>query len=389
MNRVRPTAARASSTSLVRSSRASFLWRSGKRTLLRTVDQGISERLYSWNTTAISSGGAVTGSPCSRTSPRVGRSRPAMHLSSVVLPQPEGPTTQTSSRSAIENEMLRSACVTLLPEPYDFATSRISSTGWLLGGRRPPPAVPCEHAPLGEQVGEVEDVADDADEDDRGPHRPELERVLRDEQHVADAARRREVLGDDHDDHGEREADPHSRGDLREGGGQHDAPDPLVGRDAVGARGVDERRVEGADPVDRVEQHREDAEERDERDLLQVPDRVEQEHRDRQKRGRWHRPPVLDVRHRELPGPQRHPERDADRDADRRADPEPEQDAHQARDEVAPELLEHPEVVELLQDLRRRRPELAVRRARPELPDHDDRDRDGDLRRPPLRGMPA
>src|SRR4026209_109266 len=157
MNRVRPTAARASSTRHVRSYRARLLWRSGKRTLLRTVDQGISERLYSWNTTAISSGGAVTGSPCSRTSPRVGRSRRAMHLSSVVLPHPDGPTTHTSSRSAIENEMLRRACVTLLPEPYVLATSLISSMRpCLLRGRRSPPAVPGEHAPLREQVGEVE-----------------------------------------------------------------------------------------------------------------------------------------------------------------------------------------------------------------------------------------
>src|SRR4029078_10395255 len=282
MKRVRPTASRDTSTSLVRSSFDSFLWRSGRRTLFRTVDQGISERLYSWKTTAISSGGSVTGFPCRTTSPRVGRMRPAMHLRSVVLPHPDGPTTHTSSRSAIEKEMLRRACVTLLPEPYDFATSLISSTGALLGGRRPPPAVPREHAPLREHVGEVEDVADDADEEDRGPHGPELERVLRDEQHVADAARRREVLGDNHDDHRQREADPHPRRDLREGGGEHDAPDPLVGRDAVGAGGVHERRVEASDAVDRVEQHREDAEERDERDLLRVPDRVEQKRGDRQ-----------------------------------------------------------------------------------------------------------
>src|SRR6187551_381567 len=278
MKRVRPTAPSDSSTRRVRSSFASFLWRSGSSTLLRTVDHGISERLYSWNTTAISSGGPVTRSPCRRTSPRVGRIRPAMHLSSVVLPHPDGPTTHTSSRSAIEKEMLRRACVTWLPEPYVLATSLISSMRpCLLRGRRSPPAVPGEHAPLREQVGEVEEVADHADQHDRGPHRAELEGVLRDEQHVADAARRREVLGDDHDDHCERETDPHPRGDLRECGGKGDAPDPLVRGDAVGARGVDERRVEPPDAVDRVEQHREDAEEGDERDLLQVPDRVQQD----------------------------------------------------------------------------------------------------------------
>ncbi len=40
-----------------------------------------------------------------------------MHLRSVVFPQPDGPTTQTSSPSPIENEMLRSACVILSPLP--------------------------------------------------------------------------------------------------------------------------------------------------------------------------------------------------------------------------------------------------------------------------------
>ena len=128
--------------------------------MLRTVDQGISERLYSWNTTAISSGGAVTGSPCSTTSPRVGRIRPAMHLSSVVLPQPEGPTTQTSSRSAIENEMLRSACVTLLPEPYDFATSRDLEHGPPTAGSPPSTRGAMRACAARRAVGEVEEVAD-------------------------------------------------------------------------------------------------------------------------------------------------------------------------------------------------------------------------------------
>ena len=53
-------------------------------------------------------------------------------------------------------------------------------------------------------------------------------------------------------------------------------------------------------PVDRVQQDREQAEEGDERDLLHVADVVQQDDRDRQQRGRRHRPPVLDVRHRQL-----------------------------------------------------------------------------------------
>ncbi len=69
----------------------------------RTDIHGISERLYSWKTIAIRSGGPVTRLPRSSTSPADGRSSPAMHLSSVVLPQPDGPTTQTNSPSSIEN----------------------------------------------------------------------------------------------------------------------------------------------------------------------------------------------------------------------------------------------------------------------------------------------
>ena len=97
-NRVSPTASSASRRARSAPLRESFLCRSGSRTLLRTDVQGISERLYSWKTSAISSGGAGDrAAVAATTSPRVGCSSPAMHLSSVVLPHPDGPTTQTNS----------------------------------------------------------------------------------------------------------------------------------------------------------------------------------------------------------------------------------------------------------------------------------------------------
>ena len=40
-----------------------------------------------------------------------------MHLSSVVLPQPDGPTTQTNSPSSIENETFPTAWVAFAPVP--------------------------------------------------------------------------------------------------------------------------------------------------------------------------------------------------------------------------------------------------------------------------------
>ena len=76
-----------------------------------------SERLYSWKTTAISSGGEVTGRPSTTTPPLVGRMRPAMHFSRVVLPQPDGPTTHTNSPSPTVNVTLRSAWVAFSPVP--------------------------------------------------------------------------------------------------------------------------------------------------------------------------------------------------------------------------------------------------------------------------------
>ena len=60
MKPVRPTASTASSTSRAVSPLPSFLWRSGSVTLPRTDIHGSSEREYSWNTSAISGGGAVT-----------------------------------------------------------------------------------------------------------------------------------------------------------------------------------------------------------------------------------------------------------------------------------------------------------------------------------------
>ena len=85
--------------------------------MFRTEVHGISERPYSWKTSAISSGGPVTRRPRSSTSPAVGRSSPAMTFSSVVFPQPDGPTTQTNSRSSTANETSPIACVAFSPLP--------------------------------------------------------------------------------------------------------------------------------------------------------------------------------------------------------------------------------------------------------------------------------
>ena len=59
----------------------------------------------------------MTRDPRSTTSPDEGRRRPATHLSSVVFPQPDGPTTQRNSPSSIENVTLPTAWVAFAPVP--------------------------------------------------------------------------------------------------------------------------------------------------------------------------------------------------------------------------------------------------------------------------------
>src|SRR3954469_6713731 len=159
MKRVSPTASTASSTRLAASPLPSFLCRSGSVTLPRTDFHGSSEREYSWKTSAIASGGRVTRSPRSSTEPSLGASRPDMHFSSVVLPQPEGPTTQTNSFSSIANEIEPIACVASPPSPYvlpSCLTSSIVSSSAQCA--RPGAAVPGQHAALDEVEDQVQRV---------------------------------------------------------------------------------------------------------------------------------------------------------------------------------------------------------------------------------------
>ena len=78
------------------------------------------------------------------------------------------------------------------------------------------------------------------------------------EHEEADAVRARLHLADHHQDQGQRERRAHPRKDPRAGGRQHDSKQAPAAAEAVDAGRVDERRVEPADPVDRVEQDRPD-----------------------------------------------------------------------------------------------------------------------------------
>ena len=81
-------------------------------TLSSTVRQGNSAN--DWNTTPRSGPGAADGAAVERISPAVGARKPAIMFSIVVLPQPEGPTTDTKSPCSTSSETSRIA-VTCLP----------------------------------------------------------------------------------------------------------------------------------------------------------------------------------------------------------------------------------------------------------------------------------
>ena len=84
----------------------------------------------------------------------------------------------------------------------------------------------------------------------------------------------------------------------------------LARRHAVGTRSLHERRVDPATPSIVFSSTGKKQKNAMKRHLLEIADRVQQDHRDRQQRRRRHRTPVLDVRHREPARPGRQPERD-------------------------------------------------------------------------------
>ena len=69
-------------------------------------------------TLRLNGGTVATGSPSSRTSPSVGCSKPAIMRSVVVLPQPDGPSSEKNSPSAI----VRSRSSTAVAAPKRFVT---------------------------------------------------------------------------------------------------------------------------------------------------------------------------------------------------------------------------------------------------------------------------
>jgi hypothetical protein len=81
-----------------------------------------------WNTTPIDGGGPCTTWPLTRTAPDVDGSSPATIFSSVLLPQPLGPTTATNSPSSAVS-VISSSAVSYVPlVAYTRSTDSIPMT---------------------------------------------------------------------------------------------------------------------------------------------------------------------------------------------------------------------------------------------------------------------
>ena len=80
-----------------------------------------------WNTTPRSGPGAPISLPSSTALPVVGVSKPATMFSSVLLPQPEGPTMVTNSPAPIARSIGCSACTTSSPPPKRLDTPSTTS----------------------------------------------------------------------------------------------------------------------------------------------------------------------------------------------------------------------------------------------------------------------
>ena len=96
---------------------------SGSATISSREWNGLRLSLGSWNTICAAPGGsawrsrraAVIRRPANSTSPRSGRSRPTRIRASVVLPEPDSPTTAIVSPAAISRSMPRRARTTVVP----------------------------------------------------------------------------------------------------------------------------------------------------------------------------------------------------------------------------------------------------------------------------------
>src|SRR5215472_1593723 len=247
--------------------------------LSSTVNHGKSAA--SWNTTLRRGSGRLTGSPRKSTSPRVGPSKPATMLRRVDLPQPDGPRTAANSLGATSRSIASSATSRPVRPLNSLLTPRRAMTGAAVtdgAGSR----MPLEDPPPQQHAGEAHDdlVGDEPQEADgehgghADVHAPHVVCVPED---VPEAGLHGDHLGHDHGRPGHPDAEPETREDRGQGGGQddlqQDCPLPRAQhagrtkeqeiRIADAVSGVDHDGIEGAEPDQKERARIVDAEDRD------------------------------------------------------------------------------------------------------------------------------
>src|SRR5690606_26370993 len=160
--------------------------RSANRTLRSRVSHGKRLLLYSWNTTATSSGTSRTTWPSTRTSPWSTGSNPLSVRSSVVFPQPDGPRMTANSPGSTRIDR----CSMTLRSPAGvgklLTRSRHSSEAPLDIASSGKLTVPAQDPPLDDHEQRVERPAQQAQQEDPSVGGGHVEGLLRGEDEVAD-----------------------------------------------------------------------------------------------------------------------------------------------------------------------------------------------------------
>src|SRR5574341_1270620 len=162
-----------------------------------------------------------------------------MILRSVYLPQPEGPTSETSSpgsTSKVASEIAK--CW-----PYVFRTP----ARWMNGSRNA--RILCDEDAFEDEDQSVQQHANERDEKHRHEHRRRVERHLDLEHEIAQTLVRAEELADDRARDREDGADLHAREDVRQRAGQLDLGEELPARAFQRAHEVEELGLDLAQPA--------------------------------------------------------------------------------------------------------------------------------------------
>src|SRR5688500_12078082 len=206
--------------------------------------------------------GPVRFTPSIRIAPRSARSKPAMTLSKVDLPQPDGPTIATNSpspTSKLTSSTTGSSPKLLLTPSTTICLSDIA------------PLYRIE--PLEQARDAVEQQTDHSDDDHTGDDQVvAVAGVARVHDQVAEPGSERDHLCGDHDQPGDADADAHADDDLGQHRGDHHPAEQHPARHAEVRRRPEVAPVDRANADNRLHHHREHRGDEDQEDRREVAD---------------------------------------------------------------------------------------------------------------------